>query len=149
MSGIAPISATFRSPRRRPQVRSAGSQQVAGSGRAEMLSGAMACKSRAICKPPAAQQASTPWRRSPWRCCCSAAQFIARETRPFQMLAMMAMMGGMQSGGVSASFSFNVSGVDQAYAGGTVAAGPNVGPGLKPADGEPKRHAAGNSICDT
>lgn len=122
MSGIAPISGnvSFSSTSAANSV--GGSLQAAGSNAAEMLSGAMALQVAGNMQAAGGAAGIDPMATLALAMLLQRGNSSQEKQDPFQMLAMMAMLGGMQSGGVSASFSFNVSGVDQAYAGGTVAA---------------------------
>lgn len=122
MSGIAPISGnvSFSSTSAADAV--GGAPQAAGANAAEMLSGAMALQVAGSMQAAGGAAGIDPMATLALALLLQRGNSSQEKQDPFQMLAMMAMMGGMQSGGVSASFSFNVSGVDQAYSGGTVAA---------------------------
>ncbi|MGC3970166.1 MAG: hypothetical protein QM775_23410 [Pirellulales bacterium] len=102
---------------------SAGSAVAASSG-AQMLSGALAVQTAGNLQAAGGAGGIDPLATLALALLLQKSNQSEEKQDPFQALAMLAMLGGMQQAGgasASASFSFSMSGVDQAYAGGAVA----------------------------
>lgn len=123
MSGIAPISGNFAVSSASASASVGATSELSGTAAGQMLSGALALQVAGNMQAAAGAAGVDPMATLALALLLQRGNSSEEKQDPLQTLAMLSMLGGMQQGAsASASVSFSMSTVEQAYAGGAVAA---------------------------